>query len=360
MVRALLILLAIVACTAIPTDRVSRLAALDLDTERGANPWTHLELQNDPRNFTFAIVSDLTGGYREGVFPAAVERLNWLRPEFVMSVGDLIEGYTEDRAQLIREWDEFDGMLAPLKAPFFYVAGNHDYSNEVMAQIWRERLGRDYYHFVYHDVLFLVLNTEHVPIPPPREIEELLAKIYALRESDPEKAEALTGKLATGIEWDGDMEADFGEEQVTYFEEVIAAHPHPRWTFLFMHKPVWQGSGSDALRRIEAALGDRPFTAFAGHSHNYRRFEVDGRVHIRLGTTGGEWVVDDVMGNYDHILWLTMTDDGPSIANLPLDGILDESGRPAPDAHLWRHPGQAAHPAEPTELRTEKKTRQRR
>jgi len=83
-------------------------------------------------------------------------------------------------------------MLEPLVAPFFYVAGHHDYSNEVMAQVWGERLGRDYYHLVYHDVLVLVLNAEHVPIPLPSEAEKLLAGTYALRETDPEKAESLT------------------------------------------------------------------------------------------------------------------------------------------------------------------------
>lgn len=43
--------------------------------------------------FTFAIVSDRTGWHRPGVFESAMARLNWLSPDFVMSVGDLIEGY---------------------------------------------------------------------------------------------------------------------------------------------------------------------------------------------------------------------------------------------------------------------------
>ena len=333
--RALALVLTVVACTAVPTERASEEAALAVEMA-DANPWTHLELQNDPRDFTFAIVSDLTGGYREDVFPAAVERLNLLRPEFVLSVGDLIEGYTEERVQLAREWNAFDGMLEPLLAPFFYVPGNHDYSNEVMAEVWRERLGRDYYHFVYQNVLFLALNTEHVPVELPPGVAELLAQIQALRDTDPERAAALAAQLTAGIDWEGDVQASFGEEQVAYFEDVIAAHPDVRWTLLFMHKPVWQGAGSDDLRRMEAALGDRPFTVFAGHVHNYRRFEVGGRVHIRLGTTGGHWVVGGSEGNYDHVVLVTMTDDGPSIANLLLDGILDEHGRIDPDAHQWR------------------------
>ena len=37
-----------------------------IPTEDGTNPWTHLDFRSDPDNFQFAIISDLTGGYRQG------------------------------------------------------------------------------------------------------------------------------------------------------------------------------------------------------------------------------------------------------------------------------------------------------
>src|SRR5438552_544617 len=64
------------------------------------NPWTHLRLNNDPEEFQFSIVSDRTGGHRAKVFSRAVERLNLLQPEFVVSVGDLIEGGNKKPRQL--------------------------------------------------------------------------------------------------------------------------------------------------------------------------------------------------------------------------------------------------------------------
>ncbi|MGL4419607.1 MAG: hypothetical protein ACRCZF_02985, partial [Gemmataceae bacterium] len=54
------------------------------------NPWTAKPVNNDNQNFQFAVVSDRTGGHRAKVFSQAVERINLLQPEFVMSVGDLI------------------------------------------------------------------------------------------------------------------------------------------------------------------------------------------------------------------------------------------------------------------------------
>jgi hypothetical protein len=48
----------------------------DVDTFK--KPWTNLEFYNDPENFQFALVSDLWGGYREGIFDDAVKKLNLL------------------------------------------------------------------------------------------------------------------------------------------------------------------------------------------------------------------------------------------------------------------------------------------
>jgi len=140
---------------------------LEIQVSGRTNPWTHLNLYNDPNNFQFAIVSDRTGEHRPGVFADAVQKLNLLKPEFVMSIGDLIEGDIEgdieDENELDRQWNEFDGLVNKLQMSFFYVPGNHDITNEVMAKKWRQRLGRSYYHFVYRNVLFLCLNTEDPP-----------------------------------------------------------------------------------------------------------------------------------------------------------------------------------------------------
>ena len=176
-----------------------------IEVER-VNPWTHLDLRNDPGHFQFAIVADRTGGHREGVFADAVGKLNLLQPEFVMSVGDLIEGYTENRETLDAEWDEFDGFVDALDMPFFYLPGNHDISNEVMAEVWAERLGRAYYSFVYRDVLFVCLNSE-----------------------------------------DGEP-ANVGPEQRDWLAGVLAEHGDVRWTLVFVHKPLWNYADDGELR----------------------------------------------------------------------------------------------------------------
>src|SRR4051794_30981930 len=98
-----LALLAVFAASGAPkTPAFNGLRVLDEKGDR--SPWTNLDLNNRAGTFRFAVVSDRTGGHRPGVFPRAVRMINMLQPEFVMSVGDLIEGHTVDPGQWALEW----------------------------------------------------------------------------------------------------------------------------------------------------------------------------------------------------------------------------------------------------------------
>jgi hypothetical protein len=130
------------------------------DSNDGPKPWTNLRFADRDAEFRFAIVSDRTNGARPGVFEQAMGKLNMLHPEFVMCVGDLVQGYTDDPAQAKGQRDELDALVGRLDMPFFYVGGNHDLGTATMMAEWQRRYGRPYYHFIYRDVLFLVLNSE--------------------------------------------------------------------------------------------------------------------------------------------------------------------------------------------------------
>src|SRR5262245_47461124 len=140
-VSAATVLAAAVALSQLPASKQnSKAEGLQVQSE-SRNPWTHLKLNNNPDDFQFEIVSDRTGDHREKIFSRAVEQLNLLQPEFVLSVGDLIEGYTRDRDKVLNEWKEFQGYVARLQMPFFYVPGNHDVTNPDMEKIWEEKFG---------------------------------------------------------------------------------------------------------------------------------------------------------------------------------------------------------------------------
>jgi len=246
-IRALCLFLLAVSLLAGCSNTANKLT---IDIDPGPNPWIHLNFNNNHGNLQFAVIADRTGANRPGIFTQAIEKLNQLQPEFVMSIGDLIEGYTEDTQELTSQWDELDGMVQQLHMPFFYVAGNHDITNQTMLDIWNQRLGKTYYHFVYKDVLFLCLNTED----PPQ----------------------------------GSNYVYISDEQMKYFENVLAQHPDVRWTFLFQHKPSWHelyGRNDTSLPKFQSMLAGRDYTIFAGHHHAYQKSTINSQDHYILATT---------------------------------------------------------------------------
>src|SRR5262245_30719135 len=100
----------LMGAAALSGDRIVPSALQVLKEDR--NPWTNLDLNNSPADFRFAIVSDRTGGHRENVFARTIEKLNLLQPEFVLSVGDLIEGGKASAPdQYVTQWKEFQGYV---------------------------------------------------------------------------------------------------------------------------------------------------------------------------------------------------------------------------------------------------------
>jgi len=264
--------------------------------DSAAKPWTRLNFNNDSEHFQFVVVSDRTGGVRPGVFEDAVRKINLLQPEFVMSVGDLIMGNTTNRARIDSEWAEFNGFVERLEMPFFYVPGNHDITNPIMEEEWIKRFGRAWYHFVYRNVLFLCLDSED---PPPTHISKA---------------------------------------QQDYVAKALAENPKVRWTLVFLHKPLWDYEEDTGWAAIEAMIRNRPHTVLAGHRHNYSKFERNNTSYIVLGTTGGgSKLRGRAFGEFDQVAWVTMTDQGPRIANLLLDGIWDENILTEPMAQTMRH-----------------------
>ncbi|QKS00381.1 metallophosphoesterase [Sphingomonas sp. CL5.1] len=299
-----------------------------------ATPATAKPFADAADSFRFAIVSDRTGGARPGVFERAIDELNLLRPEFVISVGDLVEGYMKDPAVLARQWREFDDMIARLDMRFFQVAGNHDLSNETMLANWKKRAGSPYYSFVYKDVLFLVLDTDDPPISSHNILSRLfsepgtVAEMEQLLESDPQRADKLITAQIEKLKMPADevIPATISEKQADWARQTLEAHRDARWTIVLMHKPAWLYRNSNShFTAIQSALAGRPYTVFAGHEHYYQHEMIDGHDYFRLGTTGGDWMRKGP-GSVDHIAWVTVDKNGPRVANIRVDGVFGAEG----------------------------------
>ncbi len=256
-------------------------------------PWTNLDFKNPSANYNFAIVSDRSGGTRHGIFHEAVLKLNDLNPSFVMSIGDLIDTrdlkldttYNEDVVSK-EKWSEFNGIVNQLKVPFFYTVGNNDIRNEKWKTYWTEQFGPTYYSFKYYNHLFMVLDSEDSPDNGNRGISN---------------------------------------RQLNWLKATLQKNRSVKWTFLFLHKPLWQEEGNEPWAAIENLIKDRPITAFAGHRHTYNKSVKNGNSYYALATTGGSSSLEGIeQGKFDHIMWVSVGEDGPTICNLVLNGILDD------------------------------------
>jgi 3',5'-cyclic AMP phosphodiesterase CpdA len=293
----------------------------------GAKPWTSTDFTSDPAAFQFVIIGDRTGGANaEHTFALAVEQINLLQPEFIVNVGDMIEGYSDDKAELNAEWDEVDAMLGRLDMPFFRVPGNHDIANNVAQEVWRERHGATYYHFRYKDVLFLVLDSEDPPREAPEGIRDKLEVYNRLQVEDPAKAQAMLAEFMSdeAVVAALGKPVEFGGEQLAFIRDTLAEYADVRWTFLFLHEPAWENP-SESFNAIQELLADRRHTFFAGHLHYYDYDNIDGHEYITVGPAGASFHHDGP-GNVDHLIWVTMTDEGPQIGNVALKGIFDRKG----------------------------------
>ncbi|UQZ84606.1 hypothetical protein SK3146_03861 [Paenibacillus konkukensis] len=56
-----------------------------------------------------------------------------------------------------------DAMVQATGLPFFPAVGNHAYGNAMIADVWSERTGRDFYTFRTGDALYITINMEHTP-----------------------------------------------------------------------------------------------------------------------------------------------------------------------------------------------------
>jgi len=199
----------------------------------------------------------------------------------LLSVGDLINGYTMDTALIKFQWSKVNEIIDDLKMPFFYLPGNHDITNQVMAKEWEKRYGRRYYDFTYKNTLFIIMDSND------------------------------------------DDDHSLTREQTDFALESIRKHPDVRWTFVLMHHPIWTYDTHGRFEEIETALSDQQYTVIAGHTHHYTHENRKGQNYYVLATTGGgSNLRGNYFGEFDHITWVTMTDAGPSMANLRLDGIL--------------------------------------
>ena len=198
--------------------------------------------------FRFAIIGDRTGEAVAGVWEQVWRETDADRPDFIVTVGDTIQGLEED-SKTDSEWREMMRMLAPYRKKYriFFTPGNHDVWSDASAQAF-QKYTHDalHYSFDYRQAHFTILDDSRTDEMPASEL--------------------------------------------AYLREDLEKHAAQPLKFVVSHRPSWilqvvLRNPHFELQRIAKQYGVQYL--IAGHIHQMLHFGLDGVTYLSMPSAGG-------------------------------------------------------------------------
>ncbi|MDP8979148.1 MAG: metallophosphoesterase [Acidobacteriota bacterium] len=286
-----------------------------------------LPAQRPPDNaFRFSILGDRTGGANQKAYEQAWREIDRLRPDFIVNVGDTIEGGND--ATAAAEWTALRALWKSYKYQQFFTPGNHDIWSPTSRRIFGEQTGH----------------------APPYSFDHQNAHFTVLDNSQTETLD------------DG---------QLQFLERDLAENRARTPKFVLFHKPFWLlplkfDSGEFPLHKLALKYGVN--CVISGHGHQFVRLARDGVVYLEVGSSGGNLKGLDRGEGYDqgwfyqHVLVevrggkieATVHELGPPLGqgrSVRLEYKDHASTSPVPSNSAGPAAGRAAAPAHPSGLR---------
>ena len=196
--------------------------------------------------FDFAILGDRTGNAVPGVYEEIVKEVAARHPDFVINVGDTIEGLHDETAAA--QWEALKPIWKAFRdTPFYLVPGNHDIWSPASERIWRDETGRPaHYSFDFKGAHITVLDNAR---------SDLLS-----------------------------------QDQLAFLESDLAANATKQPKFVIFHRPSWLflvkfQNTSFPLHQLARKYGVE--FVISGHVHQFDRSELEGVQYIMVGSSGG-------------------------------------------------------------------------
>lgn len=235
--------------------------------------------------FRFAILSDRTEGHTPGVWQKVIEAIKTEKPDFVVTVGDHIEGYGEDYERVEAEWDSVLAILRTVGVPVYMTPGNHDIWDDRAQEIYTEKTGRKpFYSFDYANSHFVILDDSRIE------------------------------------SW-----SSMGLSQVSWLMRDLA-EADAQNVFVFFHKPLWDQTlrhgKPDNLH--EVLVNNGVDAVFCGHYHRYFCGDFGGIEYNTIGSSGADMGATDTQpelrGEFFQYGIVDVTKDGFKLTIHDLDG----------------------------------------
>jgi 3',5'-cyclic-AMP phosphodiesterase len=202
---------------------------------------------DSPKNdFRFSILGDRTGDAQSGVYERVWKELDAWHPDFVINVGDTIQG--DNDATAASEWRALRPLWDRYRYPIYFTPGNHDIWSAASRVIYEQQTKRPaFYGFDYQNAHFTVLDNS---------------------ETD-----------------------DLSDEQMQFLARDLVQNRDRDPKFVFFHRPFWLvpvkfQSSQFPLHQLISRYGVR--YVVSGHGHQFVRAVQDGIVYLEAPSSGGK------------------------------------------------------------------------
>lgn len=266
-----------------------------------------LPLPDEQDAFFFVVFGDRTTGPAEGVrvLAQAVDEVNLLAPDFVINVGDMVQGYN-DTPEWLLQMQEYKATMAKLAMPWFPVVGNHDLywrgkgpgPRGGHAADFEQHFGPLWYAFRHKNSWFVALDSD---------------------EGDP----------ATGKQDFNDPACQtMSPEQFAWLDATLEKTKGADNVFVFLHHPRWlKNNYGDDWERVHARLAanGNVRAVFAGHIHHMRwDGKRDGIEYFAMASVGATHDEVAPRAGYLHEYHVvTVRKSGLAVASFPVGSALD-------------------------------------
>ena len=201
----------------------------------------------EPKNdFRFSIVGDRTGSAQPEIFGRIWREIDLMHPDFVVNVGDTIEGGKDGLAE--GQWRDLRPVWQRYSHyPLYFTPGNHDIWSDASEKLYEKYTGHPpSYSFNYRDAHFTILDNSRTE--------------------------------------------NLSEDQMKFLEQDLERNRSRNPKFVFFHRPtVWliplkfqsEFALHQLLRKYHVTM------VVSGHTHQFARLEKDGIVYLCVGSSGG-------------------------------------------------------------------------
>ena len=231
----------------------------------------------------FAVIGDRTGGAVPGIYEQIVEEMERMKPDFVITVGDMIEGPENNEERLRNKWTEYLSIVSHFSMPIYYTPGNNDIETDFMEDCYLEYIGQPYFSFDEGNIHFIILDNSR---------------------------------------WSSSDE--LSKEQIDWLIKDLEDNTDAKYTVVFYHKPFWETTTvegkPDTLHSLFRNFGVDAL--FSGHYHTYFSGNYDDILYTNVGSSGGGMSHPSATGLKYHFVWVTVDSSEISIAPIKMGAVL--------------------------------------